>query len=388
MASSSLRKQALTLILLLGVVSLFADMTYEGSRTITGPFLALLGASGTAVGIVVGAGEAVGYTLRAIFGYWADKTAQYWALTFVGYIINLAAVPLLALAENWPVASGLIVLERLGKAIRTPARDALLSHATAQTGRGWGFGLHQALDQIGGVLGPLLVAGFLFLREDYRLAFALLAFPAALAMAFLIATRLKFKSPAHLEEESQPSDKEQFTKGYWVYLVGVALVGLGYVHFALISYHFHKSEVITAFWIAGVYAIAMASDGLSALIIGWLFDRRGIQILALAAAIGALAAPLVFLGGFALIILGMICWGVGLGAQESLMRAVVAELVGTKRRGRGYGILGLVFGLGWWAGSSIMGFLYDTALVYLIIFAVVLQLASVPVFLTLRLRGP
>ncbi|MEK7699337.1 MAG: MFS transporter, partial [Planctomycetota bacterium] len=141
------RSNALRFIVLLGIVSLFADMTYEGARSINGPYLAVLGASATTVGIIAGLGELIGHSLRLVSGYITDRIGRYWAITLFGYAINMIAVPAIALAGRWEIAAILMVTERIGKAIRTPARDAMLSHATREIGRGKGFGLHEALDQ-------------------------------------------------------------------------------------------------------------------------------------------------------------------------------------------------------------------------------------------------
>ena len=180
--SKNLNKSAAwKFIILVGVVSLFSDMTYEGARSITGPFLGSLNASATVVGIVAGLGEFIGYALRLVSGYLTDRLGKYWAITFVGYALNLFVVPLLALAGSWELAAVLILMERMGKAIRTPARDAMLSHATTEVGRGWGFGFHEAMDQIGAMLGPLIVAAVLYFNGGYRAGFAYLLIPAILA---------------------------------------------------------------------------------------------------------------------------------------------------------------------------------------------------------------
>lgn len=176
-------------VILLGVVSLFADATYEGARSIAGPFLALLGASGTAVGIVAGLGELAGYGLRLVSGYLSDRTHRHWAMTLIGYAVNLLAVPILGLAGSWQIAAALLIVERMGKALRTPVRDAMLSYATKQTGRGWGFGLHEAMDQVGAIAGPLLVTGVIATQNNYPVAFAILAIPALLALSVLLTAR-------------------------------------------------------------------------------------------------------------------------------------------------------------------------------------------------------
>src|SRR3977135_2018894 len=147
------KRRGVAFIVSLGAISLFADMTYEGARSITGPYLGMLGVTATTIGIVSGFGELMGYGARLVSGYVGDRTGHYWAITIVGYVLNLFAVPLLALAGAWQLAIVLIVAERMGRGIRSPVRDAMLSQAASQTGLGWGFGLHQALDQIGAVIG-------------------------------------------------------------------------------------------------------------------------------------------------------------------------------------------------------------------------------------------
>src|SRR5215467_1545378 len=171
---------AVRFVVLIGVVSLFADFAYEGARSITGPFLAILGASGAIVGIVAGLGEFLGYGLRLVSGRFSEKTGKFWPITLFGYFLQMTCVPMLALAGSWPVAAVLIVGERIGKAIRNPPRDVMLSHAAKQMGYGWGFGVHEALDQLGALLGPLVAAYVLSSRGRYDLAFAALLIPASI----------------------------------------------------------------------------------------------------------------------------------------------------------------------------------------------------------------
>lgn len=132
----SLQQEALRFILTLGLLSLVTDMVYEGARSILGPFLVTLGASAAAVGFISGVGEFVGYGLRVAAGYLADRTQRYWTFTIAGYLLTVVAVPLLGLVGRLDLAFALVIAERLGKAIRTPARDALLSHASHGIGRG------------------------------------------------------------------------------------------------------------------------------------------------------------------------------------------------------------------------------------------------------------
>ena len=181
--------KAMRFVLLLGVVSLLADVTYEAARSISGPFLAVLGASAALVGLVAGLGELIGYGLRVVSGILSDRTGRYWTMTLLGYAVNLLAVPALALAGRWEVAAVLLIAERFGKSIRTPARDAMLSHAAADVGRGWAFGINEAMDQIGAVLGPLLMAAVLAWKNDYRDGFAILLIPSLLALSVLVIAR-------------------------------------------------------------------------------------------------------------------------------------------------------------------------------------------------------
>ncbi|ROR02933.1 MFS transporter [Desulfosoma caldarium] len=374
------RATAIRFVILLGVVSLFADATYEGARSISGPYLALLGASGTVVGFVAGFGELVGYGLRLVSGYLSDRTRRYWAMTLVGYALNLLAVPLLALAGQWELAAALLITERMGKALRTPARDAMLSYATKATGRGWGFGLHEAMDQVGAVAGPIIVTVVMARQNSYPAAFAALAIPAILALSVLLMARWLYPHPQDLEPTAPQLQAQGFPRAYWIYLAAVALVAVGYVDFPLIAYHFGKTSSVPDTWIPLLYAIAMGVDALAALLFGRWFDRIGIQILMIVSLISAFFAPLVFLGGFRLAVVGMAIWGVGMGAQESILRAAIADMVSRERRGSAYGIFNTGFGVFWFLGSALMGILYDLSLPALITFSVVMQLASVPLF--------
>jgi MFS family permease len=356
-------------------------MTYEGARSITGPYLGALGASATAVAVVAGLGELIGYGLRLASGYLADRTRRYWTITFLGYVINLGAVPLLALTGRWPAAATLMVAERIGKALRTPARDAMLSHATQQVGRGWGFGVHEALDQVGAVLGPLAVAGVLLARSAYRLAFGVLAVPAALAVAVLVVARLLYPQPRDLEVATTRMEPAGLRRPFWIYLAGMALVGAGYADFPLIAFHFSRQAVVPAATIPMLYAVAMGVDALAALVLGRLFDRRGLSILAVTVVVSSLFAPLVFLGGPVAALVGMALWGVGMGAQESIMRAAVAEMVPPDRRGVAYGIFNTGYGVCWFLGSVAMGLLYGATRPGLALFSMVAQVSALPLLL-------
>lgn len=374
---------AMKFVILLGVVSLLSDMTYEGARSINGPFLALLGAGATMVATVAGLGELIGYGLRLLSGYLTDQTKRYWTITLVGYALNLFAVPLLALAGRWEIAAALMLAERLGKAIRNPARDAMLSHAASTLGRGWGFALHEAMDQLGALVGPLIVTLVLYFKgkSGYATGYVLLLIPAVLAMSVLLAGRFLYPHPHRLEVKVLKIETGGLSPPFWLYIAAVALIGAGYADFPLVAYHFHKTAVMPDTWIPLAYAVAMGTDAVAALILGYAFDRRGIIVMVGATVLSAGFAPLVFWGGFYGAIAGMVLWGVGMGAQESVMRAAIADMVPPQRRGSAYGIFQTGYGLFWFLGSLLMGVLYEQALMYLIIFSVASQLLAIPIFI-------
>jgi len=378
---------ATTFVILIGVVSLFSDLTYEGARSVTGPFLATLGASGTVVGVVAGLGELVGYGLRLVSGYFADKTQRYWAIVFLGYGLNLLAVPLLALAGHWEIAAVLMVAERMGKAIRTPARDVMLACASDSIGRGWGFGLHEALDQIGAILGPLVVAAVFYSQGTYEAGFAVLLIPALIALSVLYTASRLYPRPRDLESAAIKVASKGFTRSFWLYIAAIGCVAAGYADFPLVAYHFKKMASVPEHWIPIFYAVAMGMDAIAALIFGRVFDRIGFPVLVVAVLLSSLFAPLVFMGGFQLALVGMALWGIGMGAQESIMRAAIAEVVPTNRLGLAFGLFNTVYGAAWFIGSAFMGILYDVSVNALVFFSVAAQLAAVPVIVWSRSKA-
>jgi MFS family permease len=368
-------------VILLGLVSLFSDMTHEGARSITGPYLFYLGAGAAVVGFASGFGEFIGYGLRLFSGWLADKTKKYWGLMFIGYALNLLSVPALALVNSWGLAVLLIILERTGKALRTPARDTLLSYATFKMGRGLGFGIHEAMDQIGAFVGPLIVALVFYLKMGYKPAFLVLLIPALIALSLLTFARITYPAPQKFEKGFPELKTKGFSKSFWWYLLGMCLVGAGFVDFPLIGYHLEKTSILSKDWIPILYALAMGVDAFSAIFLGLLFDRVGLKAVILAIILSLGAIPLTFLGGIILIFLGMILWGIGLGAQESIMRAVIAQLVPIEKRGVGYGIFNTFFGLFWFIGSFLLGFLYDFSILALVALSVTFQALSIPFIL-------
>jgi predicted MFS family arabinose efflux permease len=380
------RRLATRFIVLVGLVSLFADMTYEGARSITGPYFGMLGASGFAVGLVAGLGELFGYGLRLLSGYVADRTSRYWLMTVLGYALNLLVVPMLALVGRWEAAAVLVIAERVGKAIRTPARDAMLSHATAEVGHGWGFGLHEALDQVGAVLGPLLMAAILAAGQGYRTGFAVLLIPAVLAMSVLAAAWRAYPHPAELAHSSahRTHAERSLPRVFWIYLAAAAALAAGYADFPLIAYHLGQRGILSAEWIPMLYALAMGLAAVAAIVFGRLYDQFGLRVLIAATLLSAPFAALVFQSGIAAAVAGMALWGAGMGAQNSVLRATVATIVPAQIRATAYGLFNAAYGLSWFLGSALMGYLLDVAPAGLIAFSVLAQLAAVPLLIIFR----
>ncbi len=381
-------RNALLFVVLMGIVSLFSDMTYEGARSINGSYLAVLGASGVIVGAVAGAGEWIGFSIRLLSGYLSDKTRNFWIIAFFGYAINLLAVPLLALAGSWQMAALLMVMERIGKGIRVPPRDAMLSYATQRMGRGWGFGLHEALDQIGAITGPLIVAAALYFRDGYRTGYLLLILPVFLALSTLGIARLLYPRPQDLEVPQPHLQFQGFSRTFWLYVTAASLIAAGFVDFPLIAYHLQKNALAQEALIPALYAIAMAVDALAALFFGRLFDRLGLLILMLVAGLSAFFAPLVFLGDLPLVLVGMALWGIGMGAQESILRAAIAGMIAPEQRGIAYGLFNMFYGIVWFLGSLLLGLLYDRAFSWMIVFSVLAQLLAIPILASLHRSHP
>ncbi len=404
-----LRTVALQFILLMGLVSMFGDIAYEGGRGVAGPFLATLGASAVAVGTVAGLGEFLGYALRLVSGSLADRTRAYWLLAALGYGM-IAAVPLLALAGRWEVAAVLLILERIGKGLRSPAKDTLLSFATKQVGRGWGFGIHEAIDQIGGILGPLVFVVALRLGGGYRGGFTFLWLPTILCLAMLLLARWRLPAPLQLEQKAIQQAKEnaaaasgqQGQKGaagpnptslsaggqrlprtFWLYSLFVLLSVTGFANFQLISYHLQTRGLAPGADIALLYAVAMLVDAIVALVIGRAYDRIGFKALL---AIPLLTLPIPWLGFssyYALAVIAVVLWGGVMGIHETIMRAAIADITPISRRGQSYGIFNTLYGVAWLLAGAGMGWLYERAPVAIGVMVVVLELASLPVLFRL-----
>lgn len=388
----ALKQSARSFIVLMGIVSLFGDMTYEGAYGLVGPYLALLGASATAVGFAAGFGEFLGYALRLATGWLSDRTRAYWPLVILGYSVNLIAIPGLAFVGHWQLAVALLFLERIGKAVRSPARSTLVSYAATEAGIGRSFGLEEALDQVGAVTGPLLTALVIWeLRDEpvlsgYQMAFLLLIVPALLNVAFVLTARRRYPSPEAFEQ-SKPHNHAHLGNAFHLYMVAAMLLGLGFADWALLTFHASRHDLLAPSMFPILYAAAMAVDAIAALIAGTLFDRRGLYVLAATTLISAFSAPCIFLlpSPWTLSI-GAVCWAIGMGAQDSIFKAALVQLVPKEKRGNAYGVFFALFGLFWWMGSAAMGALYDHSIVALVVFSTLTQLSAVPIFVLLARR--
>jgi MFS family permease len=374
------KSTALRFVILIGVVNLFADLTYEGARSVTGPFLAQLGATAAIISIVSGAGEFLGYALRAVAGYVADKTGRYWALTFVGYAINMLAVPALALAGNWPVAACLIAAERTGRAIRRPIVQGMLSHVKEEVGGGRAFGINESLDAAGATIGPLVMALIFAWRRNYRFGFAMLLVSAVLCLGLLGITRRLYPNPRGFERAAN-GHSGHLPRSYWLYLAAGALIGFGFVDFSLIAFHFQKTGTLQGSLIPMSYAVAMGAGAVANFLLGHFYDRVGFPVLIGAFLIGSLFTPLVFFGPPAFAWLGMALWGISKGAQDTLLKPAIAPLIAPERRSTAFGIFDTGFGTAWLAGSIAFGLLYDKSLPMLVTISVMGQLLSLPLFI-------
>ena len=379
------RASVLRFVVLLGVVNLFADLTYEGGRSITGPFLGQLGASAATISIVSGTGEFFGYTLRALAGYLADRTKRYWTMVGVGYAINMFAVPALAVAGTWPAAAGLIVAERTGRAIRRPIVQGMLSHARTEVGGGRAFGINESLDALGATVGPLVVAWIIARHGSYRTGFATLLVSAVLCLLMLGTTRRAYPAPEAFEADHHDA-AERWPVSYWLYLAGGAVIGFGFVDFSLIAFHLQRTGVLGAEWVPVSYAVAMGAGVVGNWSLGTWYDRLGLPVLFGAFLVGAAFTPLVFFGGPTVAVIGMALWGLNKGAQDTLLKPAIAPLVGAGRRSTAFGVFDTGFGTAWLAGSVALGLLYNRSLATLVAVSVGAQLLALPLFVLANRR--
>lgn len=368
-----------------GVISLLADFVYEGARSITGPLLASLGATGLVVGVVTGVGEASALGLRLVSGPLTDRTQRFWTWTIGGYALTVITVPVLGIAGTLWVACALVIAERTGKALRSPAKDTLLSHATSVIGRGRGFAVHQALDQLGAMIGPLTVAAVLGVTGgNYAPALGVLAMPGVAALALLAWLRLRVPHPRSYESSGVDDDVDDpavqrvwaFPPKFWLYCGFTAVTMIGFATFGLLSFHMVTHGLLRPAMAPVSYAAAMGADALAALGSGWSYDRFGSRTLAALPILSASVVMLAFTSNVAMVIVGALLWGAAVGIQESTLRAVVADLVPPPRRASAYGVFAAGLGVATAIGGALTGWLYDIAIPWLVAVVVAIQLLA------------
>ena len=394
--------QAMLFIIFFGIVSLFSDMTHEGASSIRGAYLTILGASAGAIGFVSGLGELIGYSMRYVFGRIADKRKNYWFMTIFGYVIDVLAVPALALVgENgWIAAAILLIIQRMGKAIKKPAKDTIMSFAASQEGVGKSFGIQEMLDQIGAFLGPVLLYLVMLFKttgttfEIYSTCFAVLAIPGAITIIMLLITRKKFPNPENFEPEAKEFMPFEMKKSFKYYIMGISLFAFGFIDYSLVIMHISRnftsiagglaetSSIINSGTIPLLYAGAMLVDAVAALVFGYMYDKKGVKVLVLSTIISAPFSAFVFLGkSVPMVIFGVVLWGIGMGAQESILKAAVTTMVPKSSRATGYGIFECSFGIFWFLGSWLLGVLYDVSVPVMVVVSVVAQIAAIPMYL-------
>ena len=394
--------QAMIFIILFGIVSLFSDMTHEGASSIRGAYMSLLGASAGAIGFVSGLGELIGYSMRYVFGRLTDKTKRYWLMTIAGYVLDVLAVPALALVgeHGWIAACGLLIIQRMGKAIKKPAKDTIMSFAASQEGVGKSFGIQEVLDQIGAFLGPVLLYIVMLFKtegstfEIYSRCFAVLAVPGAITILLLLITKYKFPNPENFEPEEKKFTPFKVKKEFIFYIAGISLFAFGFIDYSIIIMHVSKtytnisaqltgtSSLVNSGTLPLLYAGAMLVDAVAALVFGLMYDKKGVKALAWSTVISAPFAILVFgTKSTSALLLGIALWGVGMGAQESILKAAVTKMVPKSSRATGYGVFECSFGVFWFLGSWLLGVLYDISIPAMITVSVVSQLAAIPLYI-------
>lgn len=356
---------AIKFIAWFGLVSALGDFVYEGARSVIGPFLALFGASAATVGLVTGIGEAVALVFRLFTGPFSDRTGRPWPQTILGYALTMICVPLMALSGSLAGAAALYNGERFGKAVRSPSRDTMLAHASSVVGVGRAFGLHEALDQSGAIVGPLVIAAIIAGGGSLKLSFALLAVPGAASLLVLARLRRAVPEPELYDPAASVSDAKKLRlethlpRLFWLYSAFSAATMLGFATWAVLAYHLVHRHVVSASMVPVLYAGAMAAAAIAALVFGRIYDRYGFRGLLLLPVLAAVVPVLSFSTAVAAVAVGAVVWGVAMGVHDSTMRAAVTDLVPRERRGAGYGVFTAVYGIAWLVGAAGIGWLYE-----------------------------
>jgi MFS family permease len=372
-ASATRGDSAWGAVLGFGLVSLAADVVSDGARPLAGPLLAQLGASALLVGLVTGGAEAAAQILRLVFGPWADRTRRYWTFTLAGYALTVVSIPLLALAPvtgaaGLVLACTLILGDRVGKAVRSPAKTVLLAAAAKPIGRGRGFAVHKSLDLAGALLGPLLVSAVLAVTGVLTAAFAVLALPASAAMFLLVRLRRRVPDPGARAQAEQPTSSSPptaaqpppvITGAFLLFGVAAFFWSAGLVAFGVISFHLTTTAAVPVAVIPLLYAAAMGAAALGALASGVVYDRTGGAVLLVLPLLIAAVPVLALAPATGFILAGVLAWGTATGVQDSTVKALIADLVPELRQGTAYGVFAAFEGAGALAGGALYGALYE-----------------------------
>lgn len=372
-------RRVLTVFIMLGLVSLFADMTYEGARSISGAYIKVLEGTGLVAGAIM-IGEFLGYIMRFLSGVAADRLRSskvLWAFTISGYLINLLTVPSLAFAGRWELALALLFMERIGKGLRTPSRDVILSEVMEGLGRGKGFGLHEVMDQLGAFTGPLIVTlAITGSGGSYSQAFLALSIPAIASMVSLSIAATMYPKVRSISVE-RPVMGWGFGREFKLFSIALSLMTAGYLPWSIVSYHLKVTQTVGDPEIALLYALAMAVDAIIAFPIGYLYDRMGIRSL-IVTPIAAALIPLALLNGTRIYVYSAaVLWGVVMGVYETSMRAAIPDLVHESKRALAYGVYGLIYGASWMLGGLIIGAIHELNPLYLTVYIAILEIPSI-----------
>jgi MFS family permease len=374
------RKTAYTAILVMGIVSMLGDIVYESGRGIAPDYLLFLGASALMVGVVSGAGEFIGYAMRLVSGGLADRTRAYWFFIFVGYGLILA-IPLMGFTTSFELVMLLLVLERLGKALRAPSRDAVVSIVSKGIGSGKAFGLHEAIDQIGAIVGPLIIGGVMFYTlNNYSISFKFLLVPYALMLVAMAHTYSRIGKTVNIETKNTASSKGSLNKSFWLYSGAILFNAVGLIPVALIL--FKGSSIVQPLgenWIVPfLYVVVQLVDAPMALVSGVFFDRIGVKVLVVPFVLSIFPAFLILYGGLVGVVAACIVYGLVLGMQESIYRAAVVNLAPLSIRGYAYGIFNVALGIGTLFSGAVFGFFIDQGYSVLVMtgFALIMQVGA------------
>ena len=391
-------------ILGFGIVSMLMDIVYEAALSVQGPLLYSVGATAAVVGLVSGLGEATSLAGRLASGPAVDRSGRYWLFAILGYAATGLAVPAMGFAGSVLGVSFLIVFERFGKSLRTPSRDAMLSHAASRVGRGKGFAFHEALDQVGAVAGPLIAAAILQVTHNaYGPALGVMLVPGLAAIGVLLYLRHRVPHPEVFEEGDggQPAEDKaagaskdmtaqpvKLPRLFWMYtgFCGLVLAGVG--TFGVMSFHMVSAHIVSASTVAVLYAVAMGVDGVFALVTGSIYDKVGVRVLFALPVVSVIVPFFAFGNSLASVVAGVVLWGASLGIQESTMRAAVADMVSGCKRATSYGMFSVFMGVGSFVGAGVTGALYSYGHAAIIVYALVLEAAAcMLLFLALRRAG-